>query len=175
MKACARSALHVSRHGCFCLLAIRKMINDARNEVELSAHPAVARATEWSETRPAFHAVFRHAVVVPVVVLDVSVVVRVPGNFTVFSLVLVETTCDDVEHTWREQVREKSAVRPPQRGKAYAVNGCRLGSARKILIKVRYLAKRSYLTAAFFPFSHENECRPLILLSSSQGVNFLIS
>lgn len=99
---------------------------------------AVARATEWSETRPA---VFRHAVVLSVI----------PRKFHYFFLaVLVETTCDDVEHTWREQVREESAVRPPHRGKGYAINGCRLGSACKILIKVRYLAKRSFLTTAFF-------------------------
>lgn len=126
----------------FCLLAIRKMINDARNEVELSAHPAVARATEWSETRPTFRVVFRHAGVVPLGRRSR------PQKFHHFFA--VETTCDDVEHTWREQVREKSAVLLAT-AKAYVVNDCRLGNACKILIKVRYLAKRSYLTNAFFP------------------------
>jgi len=138
MKARGHVTLYTYRATvCFCLLAIRKMINDAKNEVELSAHPVVARATEWSETRPAFHAVFRHVgvlvlVLVLVVIVVVVVVIRgIPGNFTIFSPSFVETTCDDVEHTWREQVHQKSAV-PPHGGKAWAINGCRLSSAQNI-------------------------------------------
>lgn len=76
--------------------AIRKMINDARNEVELSAHPRRlhVQPSDPRHARP-FRAVFRHAGILVVVI----VVVRVPGNFAIFSPSFVETTCDDAEHT----------------------------------------------------------------------------
>lgn len=46
----------------------------------------------------------------------------------------------------------KVPFRPLSRDEAYTVNGCRHDGARKILIKVRYLAKRPYFTSHFsFP------------------------
>lgn len=75
---------------------------------------------------------------------------RPPGNFTSFF-----PPFPSKRHVTTSGIRDENrcARKVPSvlhaAAKAYVVNGCRLGSACKILIKVRYLAKTS-LTAVFF-------------------------
>lgn len=153
----AWAALHIAStvaSVCSCM----KMINDVGERGRtLGISSTVARATEWSETRPHPVRFSGHTQEASSASPPPSLTSFASSEIPPFFRVLVETTCDDdVEHTWREQVREKSVCPPPLHcGKAYTVNGCRLCSACKILIKVRYLAKRLYLMSRFFSLSWE--------------------